>query len=307
VSIVDLHCDTISSIYQSGESLLRNSGHFDLERARRAGMDLQVFALFVSPAEGSNSLRQIMKQIDYFHQQLAANEALTYMVSSYDDIGLPGNAGKLGCLLHLEGSEAIGPDLEMLRLMYRLGLRSLGLTWNHRNLLADGVMEAEGGAGLSKQGKKTVQELNRLRIILDLAHAGRNSFNDALEVYEGPVMVSHANARRICDHPRNLDDDQLRSLAQRNGVIGVTMVRDFVGQESTDIEALLDHMVYIAELTGVEHLALGSDFDGADHLVMPGIEGYNEWESLLDRRGFAKDEREMIMKGNAIRLFQTIL
>lgn len=307
MAMVDLHCDTISYIYKAGESLQRNSGNFDLERARQAGIDLQVFALYVSPAEGSNSLRQIMKQIDYFHQQLAAHESLVYMVSAYNDLSFPEHAGKLGCLLHLEGGDALGADLEMLRLMYRLGLRSLGLTWNHRNLLADGVMEGDPGAGLSKQGRKTVRELERLHMIMDLAHVGPASFYEAAEIYSGPVMVSHANARKLCDFPRNLTDDQLKMVAQKDGIIGVTLVSDFIRHEEADIEDLLDHMVYIAELIGVEYLALGSDFDGATNMVMPGVQGYNEWETLLEGRGFSKPEREMIRQDNARRLFQAIL
>lgn len=306
MSIVDLHCDTISAIYQSGESLLENSYHFDLERARQAGVCLQVFALFASPAEGSNILRQILKQADYFHQQVDANRELVYLASSYSDIINAQNANKIGCLLHLEGADALGSDLEMLRLLYRLGLRSLGLTWNHRNLLADGVGEGEDGAGLSKQGRKVIQEMNRLNMLLDLAHAAPKSYYQAMEAFSGPVMVSHANARRVCNHHRNLDDDQLHVLAEKNGIIGVTMVNEFVGQDSAKIDDLLDHIVYISDLVGVAHVALGSDFDGASNLVMPGIEGYTEWVRLLAGRGFTNSEQEMILKDNAYRLFQSV-
>lgn len=307
MSIIDLHCDTISSIYRLGESLEKNSRHFDLERARQAGISLQVFALFVSPSEGSNSLRQILKQADYFHRQIESSPEQVYLVSGGNDINKPENADKTGCLLHLEGADALGNDLELLRLLYRLGLRSMGLTWNPRNLLADGVGEGRDGGGLSNLGRKTIEEMNRLHMILDLAHAAPRSFYEALEVCTDPVMVSHANAQTVCSHPRNLDDDQLRALAGNNGIIGVTMVSEFVGQDSPGIEDLLDHIVYISELIGVSHVALGSDFDGADNMIMAGIEGYNEWESLLAGRGFSRPEREMILKGNACRLFGSIL
>lgn len=307
MSIIDLHCDTISSIYKSGESLRQNSAHFDLERAGQADVRVQVFAMFASPLEGANTLRHILKQLDYFHVQLEANQDKVYLLSCSNDILKPGHTDKIGCLLHLEGADAIGSELELLRLFHRLGLRSLGLTWNHRNLLADGVMEGEPGAGLSRQGRKTIRELERLHMLLDLAHVAPASFYEAAEIYSGPVMVSHANARKCCDFPRNLNDAQLKILAQKDGIIGVTLVNDFIRPEIAVIDDLLDHIVYIAETIGVRHLALGSDFDGATKLVMPGIEGYNEWGSLLAGRGFSRAEQEMILSGNALRLFETIL
>lgn len=307
MSIIDLHCDTISSIFRLGEHLQINSCHFDFARARQAGVSLQVFAMFASPSEGSNSLRQILKQVDYFYQQIESSPELVYLVTGCSDLKKPENAGKIGCLLHLEGADALGNDPELLRLFYRLGLRSMGLTWNHRNLLADGVGEGKNGGGLSNLGRKTIMEMNRLHMILDLAHAAPRSFYEALEVSTDPVMVSHANAQKVCSHPRNLDDDQLRALAGKNGIIGVTMVNEFVGQDSPGIDNLLDHIVYISELIGVSKVALGSDFDGADDLVMAGIESYAEWESLLTGRGFSGSEQEMILKGNACRLFESIL
>lgn len=307
MSIVDLHCDTISEIRKSGDSLLHNSGHFDLERAVKASVCLQVFALFVSPREGNNSLRQVLKQADYFHQQIEANKELTYLVSEYKDIINPKNANKIGCMLHLEGADVLGSDPEVLRLLYRLGLRSVGLTWNHRNLLADGVGEGENGAGLSKQGRFMIKEFNHLNIILDLAHVGPRSFNEAMEVYEGPVMVSHANARGRYDHPRNLSDEQLRLLAGKDGIIGVTMVTDFVKQGQASVDDLLDHIEYISDLIGVHYVALGSDFDGASNLVVPGVESYENWDYLLSKRGFSESERTMVLQKNAFRLFENIL
>lgn len=305
--IADLHCDTISAIFKSGESLFRNSGHFDLERGIRAGIGLQIFALFVSPAEGNNMFRQILKQVDYFHEQIEANSETAYMVCCSDDMIQADHAEKIGCLLHLEGADALGGEMEMLRLMHRMGLRSLGLTWNHRNLLADGVMEGDPGTGLSNLGRKMVKELYRLGMVLDLAHAAPRSFYDALEIYPKPVMISHANSRSIWDHQRNLSDDQLRALAHNNGIIGLTLVSDFVARMPASIDDFLDHMVYISELIGVSHVALGSDFDGASNLVMPGIQAYCGWESLLSKRGFTSSEQEMVLGGNATRFFKTIL
>lgn len=306
--IIDLHCDTISSIQKSGESLFRNNCHFDIERARQAGVGLQFFALFTMPAGMNEALRQILMQVHKFHSEMTRYQDFLQPVLSYKDIGLADTNNKIGCVMHLEGADALGRDTEILYILQRLGLRSLGLTWNNRNLLADGVGEEPAAGGISKKGREMIQVIDSLGIILDLSHISMRSFYDALELYHKPVLVSHANARALCNHRRNLDDDQLKALAANGGVIGINQVPDFIKEDShPKIDDLLDHVVYIAELIGVEHLALGSDFDGDDVLLMPGVEEYVKWQDLLSSRGFTSHEINMILRENALRVIKAVL
>ena len=307
LKIVDLHCDTISSLSRNGALLLKNEAQFDLERARTANVCLQFFALFTMPADSNSSLRQILKQVEKFHQEIDSNAAYAYHLKNNKDLSAACNNDKLACILHLEGAECLGTDMEILRLLYRLGLRSMGLTWNHRNQLGDGAGEGVSAGGLSRKGKEVVEEMERLRIMLDLSHSSEKSFYDALEYYSNPIFVTHANARALCPHWRNLNDNQLRTLAEHGGLVGITQVADFVKEEHATIEDMLDHIVYIANLIGVEHVALGSDFDGADNMVISQIDGYADLPAHLNRRGFTQKETEMILGENALRIIKQII
>lgn len=306
MKIIDLHCDTIGRLAETGENLYQNQGHFDLSRALKSGLVLQFFSLFVYPREQSSALKGVIEQIDRFYQEIDQYANLVYPLLYIEDYQPEHN--RLAALLHLEGAECLGTDPAYLRMMYRLGLRSVGLTWNNRNLLADGVREGDDAGGLSQAGKKIIQEMSRLGMLLDLSHIAPKGFYQAIDEYKGPVLATHANARTLCDHPRNLDDHQLKRLAESGGVIGINQVNDFVRVSShPSLEDFLDHIVYISELIGVQHVALGSDFDGADHMVLPGIEGYLQLENCLRKRGFNRQEMEMILSNNVERIIRQVL
>ncbi|MGI5911776.1 MAG: dipeptidase [Syntrophomonadaceae bacterium] len=308
MKIVDLHNDTISQILKSGESLYNNTCHFDIKRARQGGIGIQFFALFTMPSGMNESLRQILKQIYKLYEQLRHYPDDLKLILNPADIEIADKNNRIGCILHLEGADALGSDIEMLFLLKQLGLRSLALTWNNRNLLADGVGEEPGAGGISKKGKEVIEILDNESIILDLAHASQKTYYQALEIYSKPVIVSHANARALCNHPRNLDDSQLKALANNGGVIGINQVPDFLREDSfPNIDDILNHIAYIAELIGVEHIALGSDFDGDDILLMPGVQAYAQWHDLLTSKGFSINEINMILRENAIRIIKAVL
>lgn len=307
VAMIDLHCDTISQIIAKNETLLSNNQHFDLLRAKKAGVCLQVFALFSSSREKDSSLREILIQIDKFYCELEQNSDHVYQVLGGDDLQSLGQTGKLACLLHLEGAEAIGKDLGIFRQLCRMGLRSIGLTWNNSNQLAGGIAEGKNAAGLTFYGKKVLKEMEQAGILLDLSHISEQAFFEALEYYNKPVMVTHANARALCNHPRNLSDKQLKLLADNGGVVGLNQVSHFVKKEEASLEDFLNHMVYISELIGVKHLALGSDFDGTDNTVLSGVEAYASLEQSLYNRGFDRQEVEMILQENALRVMRGVL
>ena len=308
MNIVDLHCDTISQLYKTGTALRSNSSQYDIERARAAGIGLQFFALFTRPAESNTCLREVLKQVDHYWSEIEENRSHLQPIRNRQDLSALPEMNKIGCLLHLEGAECLGGDLEILRVLQRCGLRSMGLTWNDRNLLADGGGEGASAGGLSLKGRETLLEMARLGILLDLAHISIPSYYQALEVYPNPVLVTHANARSLCPHWRNLDDAQLKALAQKGGVVGVTQVSDFVKQDGpATVGDMLDHIAYIADLIGVEHVGLGSDFDGADDMVLGDVGQYARMPALLTGKGFLPPEIEMILGGNAVRVIAAVL
>lgn len=305
--IADLHCDTISFLQQSDLFLASNNGQYDLERAVQAGIKLQFFAMFTRPDEPNRALRLVLKQLLKFYQEMEANKNLIEQILAYDDISAIDQAGKIGAVLHLEGAECLGDDLDIFYLLYRAGLRSIGLTWNARNQFASGAAEGDAGGGLSKLGRRLAVEMDHLGVIMDLAHMSKEAFYDSMEYYSKPVLVTHANSFSLCPHPRNLDDEQLKILAEHGGLIGITQVADFVSLERKDHCAMLDHMVYIADLIGVEYLALGSDFDGADDMIINEVSGYEFLPEMMQKRGFSAAETEKILFGNVLKNLKQIL
>lgn len=306
MDIIDLHCDTISVLGEKNENLYSNSGHFDILRASEAGLILQFFALFTMPADRNSALRHTLRLAEKYLSQLDKYDDYLYPVKTAGDINNSTENHKIGCLLHLEGAECLGKDIAVLEILYRLGLRSIGLTWNHRNLLADGIGESNGG-GISDKGKEMIQAMDQMGIMLDLAHISEKAYFEALEHYNRPVIVSHANARQLCPHRRNLTDEQLRALARHGGIVGVNQVSDFVAVEKPSLDKFIDHIIYISELIGVEHVALGSDFDGADDVVLKGVQDYRNLPGKMRERGFSEDEIRKILSENAGRTIKSII
>ncbi len=307
MKVIDLHCDTLSAIYNRRQRLLRNTGHFDLERAVKSGVKIQFLALFVGPHESSIALDKVKKQIELYQHEIESNKNLLYALRSIEDLYSESENDTIGGILHLEGAEALGKDFGVMHSLYESGLRSIGLTWNNGNLLAQGIGEGPEAAGLTAWGREVVREMERMGIILDGAHISVKGFFDLLEVYNKPLAVTHANSRALCPHPRNLTDQQLLALGENGGIVGVTQVSDFVKDNKPAIDDLIDHIAYIADLIGVQHVALGSDFDGADDVVMSGVEEYAAWPELLKRKGFNAAEVKMILYENALRVIEQVL
>jgi len=195
-------------------------------------------------------------------------------------------------------------------MLFRLGIRGLGLTWNQRNDIADGVGERQAGGGLTRFGKKVIGEMNRLGMIVDLAHIAEKGFFDVLMASSHPVIVSHANARAICNHHRNLSDQQLRAIKENGGVVGLTLYPAFIHDKTPNLEILLNHFEHIAELIGTDYMGIGTDFDGMEG-KMP--EGLNDVSSLhllvegLRSRGFKENDLNKILFENYLRVIQKIM
>ena len=312
-SIADAHCDTLMLLtgeHPAGRSLCESlPGHLDLPRLLAAGVGLQFFALFTTPSSGPGlNLRRILEMIAHFHRSVAASDGRLRPVLTAADV-MP-REGTVGGLLAVEGLGAIGGSVEVLEMLHLLGVRSAMLTWNERNELADGALEQTSGGGLSAAGRSIVEAMQRLHMVLDVSHLGEKGFWGLLEASEGPFIASHSNARAVCDHPRNLRDEQLKALAARGGVAGMNFYTQFVvGEGPATLGDLIRHMRYIADLVGPEHIGLGSDFDGI-HAWPEGLGGVQDYPTLreaLVRAGFSEDEREGILGGNMRRVLQTVL
>ncbi len=314
VRIIDGHCDTVSLFYMPEKDYdfnkKNNIGHIDLPRLRSSGVKLQFFA-FCSESVPSRSgtLHKCLQLVDAYYRTKERCQSDLLTVYNLADLDEAMHGAKTATLLSVEGGETLEGDLAILRILWRLGVRALGLTWNLRNQLATGVGEGTKGEGLTSFGRKVVREMNKMGMLVDLAHINEKGFYDTLDISTVPVVVSHANARAICDHPRNLSDDQLKKLAEHDGVIGLSFCPQFVCHKKADMERLLDHFVHVAEVAGIDHLGIGSDFDGIKQAV-EGLEDVSCLPRLIEglySRGFSLGEINKISSANFLRVLKQVL
>lgn len=232
--------------------------------------------------------------------------------------------GVLRFLLHLEGGTPLEGSPQALEALFELGLRSMQPTWNLRNELGDGVAERDTSGRLSRFGVQVVGRMQELGMLVDLAHMAESTFWHTLEVTEGPVVVSHANARAVHDHPRNVSDTQVAAIAERGGVIGVHTLPTFAGGNT--VGHLLDHVAHLVKVAGVEHVAFGGDFVACDgprparealfhdpRKPPPTLDGLTEAHELaaftagLLSRGFDEAQAAAILGGNYARVLRQVL
>ena len=265
--VIDMHCDTLLDVMAGRRSLLERSerGQIDLPRLQEGGVTAQLFALFVPDAHATHTATQFaLRALDHLYQAIEGSEDRLRLARAAQDIEAAHQAGQVAAIVGMEGAEPLDGSLELLHIFHRLGLRVLGLTWNRRNAAADGLDFARTGGRLTPFGVSLVERCNTLGIVLDVAHLAPAGVQEVLELSTQPVIASHANARALCDHPRNLTDQQLQAIAERGGVIGVTTVPQFLtaDPEQATLDRLLDHIDHMVRALGPDHVALGSDFDG---------------------------------------------
>ncbi len=284
IPVVDTHADSLGSVLRGERHLYEHSQHgqLDFPRMAEVGHRLQFLSLWVEPEyKPERALARTLQYIDAFWQETAAHPE--WIVPVVDAAGLQAVAAgeAMGAVMSIEGAEALGTDPARVRLLHRLGVRLMSLTWNQRNALADGAGEDPGGGGVSRAGREIIREMNAVRIVLDVSHLSQASFWDALECSSKPPIASHSNCQALAPHRRNLSNGQIRALAKRGGVQGITFVRDFL-QGGENLERVVDHMIYALDLVGDDrHLALGSDFDGVE-VPVTGLEDVTCLPQLAD-------------------------
>jgi membrane dipeptidase len=223
------------------------------------------------------------------------------------DACLAGEA--LGVVFHFEGAEPIDPDLDALEVWYAAGLRSLGPVWSRANAFASGVpfrypADPDTGPGLTDAGERLVRRCAELGIAIDLSHINAAGFWDVARVLDGPLIASHSGVHALCTYTRNLTDDQLDAIASSGGLVGINFdvgsLREDGGDDAdTPLAKIAEHARYVADRCGVDHVALGSDFDGATMpRDVPDASAYQAVLAALEAAGFESDEVDRIAWGN---------
>lgn len=309
--VADAHCDTLNLLLKTGTCLSSKapSGHIDLLNLTEGCVKLQFMSAFIgSEYKPTGALRRSMRLIDQFYRMIQSINNGVF-VKSPSDIKKFMESDKIGFLLAIEGGEVLEGQLSVLRILYELGVRSIGLTWNQRNDIAEGIWEFEANGGLTRFGKEVTLEMNRLGILIDAAHMAEKSFFDLLSVSTQPIIVSHANCYAICKHPRNLTDEQMQALAKNNGLLGITFCPEYLSEKKSGVEDVIRHIDHACKVMGVEHVGLGSDFDGIETTPF-GINNASSWpliSSALFKKGYLPDDIEKIMARNLINLLIKVL
>ncbi|MGI6227819.1 MAG: dipeptidase [Peptococcales bacterium] len=309
--VVDGHCDSILDVYAQKRSLAIKSdlGHLDFFRLQNV-VDLQFMAVFVETHyKPNNTLFKALELIDLLDDQISQVNFIEKVLSKKDiEVFTKWN---VKVLIALEGGDALGGSLSVLRGLFKLGVRSLTLTWNNRNEIGDGCAEEPYGQGLSKFGKSVVKEMNNLGMLIDVSHLAEKSFWDVINNTQETIIASHSCCKSIMNHPRNLSDQQLKALAQNGGLIGINFYPTFLKDNplTATIDDVVKHIIHGAEIMGPEHVGIGSDFDGIDQ-VPKGLEDVTKLPLLiyhLEKAGFSFKEIANIMGNNYLRILKKVL
>ncbi len=308
--VIDGHADSILGVLTGERSLVTRSdrGHLDFPRAREGGLTATIQAAWPAPATYPTALVRVAAQVEAIRDQIDRSEGRAALATCAGDIDDAFARGHLAVLIDVEGAEALHGDLAVLRALYRAGVRIIQPVWNHRNAAADGVEEEDRGGGLSAFGRALVAEANRLGVAIDLSHIVARGFDEAIDLSAHPVLFTHGNCRGLFEHRRNLRDDQIRRLADRGGVFGISFVASFMGEGEVSVRHVAEHVDRAVQVAGPLHVGLGSDWDGTD-LLPRGLESADLLPNLtaeLMARGYSRQDLRAILGGNYLRAFRQI-
>lgn len=311
--VFDLHNDVMEKVvlgYQLGPRHTINQS--DLPRFHDGGMDAQMFALWT---DWTDSVRHpyysyTLEMADSFQSQIRQNPGQLAQATSYDDLLRISGAGMLAGVLGVEGGHAIENSLDKLRALYALGARYMTITWNNTTPWAVAAADAKSATlGLSAFGMQVIRTMDSLGMIIDVSHTGIMTIRDILATTRNPIIASHSGARALNNHYRNLTDAQIDSIAHRGGVIGVVFYPPFLSSSGrATIDTVIRHIDYIKNRVGVDHVAIGSDYDGIG-TVPSGLEDVSKLPNLtaaLLRRGYSVTDVQKILGGNYLRVFKQV-
>ena len=320
--LIDLHCDTLSALYKNGEkaSLTENDLCVNIKGLRRGNSLAQFFACYVNVKESESeemwekSYQQVLGMID--RMELECGKCPNIRIAkNASQIRENQREGRISAVLTVEEGGVLNGKQERIRTLYEKGIRLITLTWNYENCLGApnsrdaSVMEK----GLTEFGIRTVGEMNRLGMLIDVSHLSDGGFWDCIRHSDKPVIASHSNARALCAHPRNLSDAMLRALAEKGGVAGLNFYPVFLKEQADQVslQDLARHAKYMIETAGEELPALGSDFDGftgpelTDYLT--DISQMERLWNAMKKAGITERQLDKIWQGNAMRVIEEVL
>jgi len=308
-------------------------GHLDLPRAREGGFGGGMFAVWIpspreqTPGSSPSALPPALDAAYAMRHSMAATAMLFRIEDRSDgkfrvvrtavELQRCLDGGVMAAVLHLEGADAIDTDLDTLHVLYRAGLRSLGLVWGRPNAFAEGVAvhfqrSPDTGPGLTEAGRELVRACNNLRIMIDVSHLNERGFWDVAALTDAPLVASHSNAYALCASTRNLTDPQLDAIAASDGMIGLNFAVNFLREDaardaSTPLEVMVRQIDYLVERVGIDRVGFGSDFDGVLISQEIGdVSGLPRLMSALSNRGYDDQALRKLAYENWVRVLRKI-
>ncbi len=292
--------------------------HTDIPRLQAGGVKAQFWSVYVpvSTRLEASALLTTLEQIDLVHEMCRQYPDVFEIAGTADDVVRIVGEGRIASLMGVEGGHSIENSLENLRRLYERGARYMTLTHSKNVEWADSATDEPQHQGLTDFGREVVAEMNRLGMLVDLSHVSPKTMHDALDATRAPVIFSHSSARAICEHPRNVPDDVLQRLPENGGVVMVNFMSGYIvptDQLAADRQArgtfrdVVDHIEHIIRVAGIDHVGIGSDYDGVSRLPL-GLEDVGCYPRLTEellQRGYDREQIHKILGGNALRVLQS--
>ncbi len=316
MNYIDFHCDTLSKLYyrwgaEPDASLWHNQGHIDLTRMKEAGYLAQFFACFLfmeRPSKCASHYEDALEMIKLMKTSLLEGSSAK-LALSYSDYLENKKNHDISCFLTVEEGGILEGDMTRLERLYKEGIRLITLTWNFENCLGyPNLMSKEPNTGLKPFGIEVVKRMEELGMLVDVSHLSDMGFWDVSANTKKPFIASHSCCRSVHEHSRNLTDDMLRNLGERQGLVGINFFGSFLQENGiSTLEALVRHLRHIINVGGLDIAALGTDFDGIDgELEIPGCEHMHRLDEALVSNGFLPSEVDAICHKNAERILQLL-
>jgi membrane dipeptidase len=281
--------------------------HTDFARARKGGLAAQFWSVYVpSSLEPVDAVTSVFEQVVLVRALVAQYPDQLALAATSSQVRSAIANGRLASLMGAEGGHCLHNSLGVLDALFQLGVRYLTLTHNDNTDWADSATDAPQHGGLTEFGLDVVRRMNSLGMLVDLSHVAPSTMRAALDVTSKPVIFSHSSARAVTDHPRNVPDDVFARLVSNGGVCMITFVPDFVSAtpETASLADVVAHLEHAREVMGIDHLGLGGDYDGTDHLPT-GLEDVSSYRNLfaaLLAKGWSESDLGKLAQGNVLRV-----
>jgi membrane dipeptidase len=316
--VLDGHEDFVTAIPRQERDFLTESerGQVDWPRAQRGGLSGTFVSIFLNNSQAEQDVPSlIFEELNHYYRICDRSDGQVRVVRTTTELDRCLAEGTFAGIIHFEGADPISASLTELRVYYELGLRSIGFTWNRATAFGQGVNPGgeESDQGLFEAGFALVEECNRLGILLDVAHLNTAGFWDLARATQKPFVATHANPKAISPHVRNLDDDQIRMIAEKDGTIGLSFANAFLrpdmdpDNDDIPLDLVVSHFEYLINLVGDRHVSIGTDYDGTsvphilhDATTLPIL--LREFKA----RGWSDDRIERLCNGNFRRVLRAV-